>query len=95
MDQPAYAEKDRLNTGSGLRAHLIVPCLSSVLAASRGLTVSNRPLLYALQAGSTAIRYVTLFGTQARRRNRASNSQDRTEGAFARPLQSAGNSTAQ
>jgi hypothetical protein len=33
----------------------------------------HRPLLYTLQAGSTAIRYVTLCRTQARRRNRTSN----------------------
>jgi hypothetical protein len=41
MDQPADTEKDRLNTGSGLRAHLIVRFLSSVLAASRVSTVST------------------------------------------------------
>ena len=46
MDQPAYAEKDRLNTGSGLQAHLIVPCLPP----RRVTRIDSllRPLLYAL-----------------------------------------------
>jgi hypothetical protein len=47
MDQPAYAEKDRLNTGSDLPAHLVVPCLLRPGRVTR-IDSLHRPLLYAL-----------------------------------------------
>ena len=41
--------------------------LSSVITASRGIDSLRRLPLFAAWTASTAIRYVTLWGTQARR----------------------------
>jgi hypothetical protein len=58
MDQPANAGIDRLNARPCPQTPLLVPCLSSVITASRRIDSLHRLPLFAAWTGSTAIRYV-------------------------------------